>query len=58
MISESVSLFQDNPRVRKRVSGGGRGLPPPKHVEKGNDGVKKIAHAIGPIAGPRRGARV
>lgn len=41
MISESVFLCQDDPRVRSRVSGGGRGLQPPRHNEKGNDGYAK-----------------
>ena len=46
MISESVFLLQDDPRVRRRASGGGRGLWPPRHDEKGDDGYKKITHII------------
>ena len=42
MISESVFLFQDHPRVRRRVSEGGRGLRPPRHDEKGNNGIENI----------------
>ena len=42
MISESVFLFQDDSRVRRLVSKGGRGLGPPRHDEKGNDGIENI----------------
>ncbi len=42
MISESVFLFRDDPRVRRRVLGGRRGVRPPRHDEKGNDGYEKI----------------
>lgn len=44
MTLESASLFQDNPRVRRRVSGGGRFLRPPRHDAKGNDGYEKMAY--------------
>ena len=42
MISESVFLFQDDSGVRRHVSEGGRGLRPPRHDEKGNDGIENI----------------
>lgn len=46
MISESGFLFEDGPRVRRRFSGGGRGLGPSKHDEKGNDGYEKIIYQL------------
>ena len=42
MISESIILFQHNPRVRRRVSEGERGPRPPRHDEKGNDRIENI----------------
>ena len=42
MISESVFLFQDDPGVRIFASKGGRGLWPPRHDEKGNDGIENV----------------
>ena len=42
MISGSVFLFQDDPRVRRRVSEGGRGLRPPRYDENGNDGIETL----------------
>ena len=44
MLSDSVFLFQGDPRVRISVSGGGRGFRPPKHDGKGNDGYEKISY--------------
>ena len=42
--SESVFLFQDDPRVGRRVSGGGRGLRSLRHDEPGNDGYEKMTN--------------
>ena len=46
MISGSVFLVQDDPGVRRLVSKGGRGLRPPWHDEKGNDGIENITDRI------------
>ena len=46
MISDLEFLFQDDSRVQRRVSEGGRGLRPPRHDEKGNDGIENITDFI------------
>ena len=38
MISKSAFPFLESSRVRRPVSEGGKGLRPPEHDEKGNDG--------------------
>ena len=40
-ISESAFLSRDSSRVRRHISGGGNGIRPPKHDDKGNDASEK-----------------
>ena len=44
MISESAFLFHNGSRVKRRVSGGEKGLQPPGSSEKGNNGPEKMTY--------------
>ena len=46
MISKSAFLFLDGSRIRRPVSEGGKGLRPPEHDEKGNNGYEKIIYMM------------
>lgn len=38
------SSFRDGSRVTRHVSGGGKGVRPPEHDRKGNDGLEKTTN--------------
>ena len=45
MISKSIFLFIDNSRVRRHVSGAGKGFCLPEHDWEGTYGLEKVTHA-------------